>query len=201
MIKKYRSFLESKESIDDICQKYGIENYTIKSDGTVDVDWSVHLRNYHLDKLPLKFGVVTRDFICAHNNLTSLEGCPTKVGWNFDCNNNELTSLEHGPVHVGGSMYKMVGNKIASFEGFPTKCRKGLYTFTKDNPIHEIRDYLNVLQGADIINSLNEWEVIDPDEMTVSYSRLSEVYKDMGRWENIIPKPEDIKFKNYTLTD
>ena len=39
MIKKYLDFIvESKSDIDLICSEYGIENYIINSDGTIDVD-------------------------------------------------------------------------------------------------------------------------------------------------------------------
>jgi hypothetical protein len=39
-LKKFRIF-ESKEEIEFQCQKYGIENYTINHDGTVDVDGKI----------------------------------------------------------------------------------------------------------------------------------------------------------------
>jgi hypothetical protein len=55
-----------------------------------------------LTKLPLKFGKVTGWFDCSHNQLTSLEGCPTSVGGNFWCTNNQLTSLKGGPTIVNG---------------------------------------------------------------------------------------------------
>jgi hypothetical protein len=33
---------------------------------------------------------------------------------------------------------------------------------------------------ARIIHLINEWEVIDPDKMTISFMRLLEVYDDIG---------------------
>ena len=66
---KYGNFIkESKEDIDSICKKYGIENYTINEDGTVDVDGDVSIVgkivrdrfiNIDLTKLPLRFGKVS----------------------------------------------------------------------------------------------------------------------------------------------
>jgi hypothetical protein len=69
--------------IKDICKKFGIENYTINDDGTVDVDGNVNLGNKGLTKLPLRFRNVSGYFYCHVNQLISLEGAPQKVGGNF----------------------------------------------------------------------------------------------------------------------
>jgi len=71
---KYLKYFESNNDIDAICYKYGIENYTVNPDGTVDVDGDVYLSDTKLTKLPLKFGYVSGSFRCAWNQLTSLEG-------------------------------------------------------------------------------------------------------------------------------
>ncbi|MEN6291727.1 MAG: hypothetical protein ABFD07_06895, partial [Methanobacterium sp.] len=71
-----RKFNESKESIDSICQKYGIENFTINEDGSIDVNGHVNISSMKLTKLPLKFRNVTGDFSCSDNHLTTLEGAP-----------------------------------------------------------------------------------------------------------------------------
>jgi hypothetical protein len=88
--------LESSKfsQIDQICKKFGIKNYTINPDGSIDVDGDVDLNNRGLSKLPLKFGIVSANFYCYNNRLTTLEGSPREVGGNFDCHNNQLTSLE-----------------------------------------------------------------------------------------------------------
>ena len=49
--------------------------------------------------------VINEDFYCAYNKLTSLEGCPEKVGGVFYCAYNKLTSLEGCPKEVGGDFY------------------------------------------------------------------------------------------------
>ena len=46
-------------SIDEICEKYEMINYTIKDDGTVDVDGHIYLDNCKITKLQLKFCTVT----------------------------------------------------------------------------------------------------------------------------------------------
>ena len=56
--------------IKEICEKYWIENYTINLDGSIDVYDSVDLSHYEITELPLKFNIVTGDFICSNNKLT-----------------------------------------------------------------------------------------------------------------------------------
>jgi len=99
---KFIKLYESFEDIDSICEKYGIKNYTINSDGTVDVDGDVYLSRRKLTKLPLKFGKVSGYFDCRNNQLTTLEGCPQSVVGYFNCSGNQLTILEFCPQSVGG---------------------------------------------------------------------------------------------------
>jgi hypothetical protein len=84
-----------------ICEKYGITNYTINSDGSIDVDGNVYLSFNDLTELPLSFNKVTGWFDCSRNKLTSLKGCPRWIGRYFSCYNNRLTSLEFSPEYVG----------------------------------------------------------------------------------------------------
>ena len=41
--------------INEICQKYDIENYTINDDNSIDVDGDVDLYKCELTELPLNF--------------------------------------------------------------------------------------------------------------------------------------------------
>jgi hypothetical protein len=126
MIKKYSTFInESKmkveiEKIEHLCNYYNIKDFHINEDGTVDVYGDVLLNNLPggLDKLPVKFGEVTGDFNCGHNQLTTLEGSPHTVGGMFSCYKNQITSMEGGPSSVG-SRYEVGNNSIKSFKGFP----------------------------------------------------------------------------------
>jgi hypothetical protein len=104
-MKYLKKFNESLEDIDSICKKYGIQNYTINGDGTVDVDGNVDIFKRNLSKLPLKFGRVTGNFYCHSNKLTTLEGCPKEVGGSFHCSDNKLTTLEGCPKEVGYNFY------------------------------------------------------------------------------------------------
>jgi hypothetical protein len=118
LIKNFKKFFDNRK-IDSICREYGIEDYTINEDGSIDVDGNVYISYKRLTKLPLKFGRVTSDFYCHNNNLTSLEGCPKWVGRNFDCHNNNLTTLEGGPESVGDGFY-CHNNNLTSLKGSPS---------------------------------------------------------------------------------
>src|SRR5208283_1797550 len=74
---------------------YGVKNYVINDDLTIDVNGNVNLTNKNLTKFPdfIKFNHVSGYFDCYHNQLTSLKGCPSSVDNYFDCRNNQLTSL------------------------------------------------------------------------------------------------------------
>ena len=89
-------------SIEEICEQYEIENYTINPDGSIDVDGSVDLNMLKLEEIPLQFNIVTENFYCNHNKLTTLKGSPKEVGGSFYCIYNEyLTSLKGAPKKVG----------------------------------------------------------------------------------------------------
>jgi hypothetical protein len=125
---KHLKLFESFEDIDSICKKYCIENYTINSDGTVDVNGDVNLHNKGLTKLPLKFGRVTGYFYCDNNQLTTLEGSPQSVGGTFYCNDNQLTSLEGSPKAVGGE-FSCDYNQLTSLEGAPQSVGGSFYCY------------------------------------------------------------------------
>ena len=84
-----------------ICKRYGINNYTINPDGSIDVDGDVDLYNYNLTEFPLTFNRVSGDFYCNNNQLTSLKGCPRWIGGDFECSRNRLSNLEFSPDYVG----------------------------------------------------------------------------------------------------
>jgi hypothetical protein len=135
---KHLKLFERFEDIDSICKKYGITNYTINSDDTVDVDGDVDLPSIRLSKLPIKFGKVSGafychdnklttlegspshvgGFYCSNNYLTTLEGCPSEVSANFSCRQNQLTTLKGCPSHVGGD-FDCRYNRLITLEGGP----------------------------------------------------------------------------------
>ena len=182
---KYLKLFESLENIHEICKKYNIKNYTINSDGSIDVDGNVYLSYLNLTKLPIKFRNIDGNFYCNNNNLTSLEGSPNSVGNYFSCSYNNLTSLEGGPTHVGGVFYCR-NNKITSLEGFPSNI--GYSFICYDNPISKIwilfrdkskvelfNDY-DIIRGKDIvIDRLNDFLITigkKPVESVKGYNNI-----------------------------
>ncbi len=153
---------ESFKNIEDICKKYGIDNYTINPDGSIDVDGNVDLSNKGFTKLPLKFGKVTGNFNCSFNELTSLEGSPNYVGGYFNCRGNQLFTLEGSPNYVGDD-FDCSSNKLTTLEGGPKEVGGGVYC--GGNPIYSVyklfpnyKSYLDsldygYLRGTNIVKS------------------------------------------------
>ena len=207
-MKSYKQFIrESKTDIDSICQNYGIMNYTINPDGSIDVDGSVILSSELLTIIPIKFGTITRDFDCDRNQLTSLEGSPKKVGGYFDCHNNQLTSLVGCPEVIGGDfdcsrneLKSLVGcpeiigdnfycreNQITDFRGVP-EFFEGLF-YCEENPIFEIYD---LFRTVNCIKWLNEFDVIQGNKVVLD--RLEEVFYQLG-----MEVPENINLPSYEI--
>lgn len=90
-----------------------------ESNGKVDVDGDFIAKNkgYHT-LFDVEFGVVNGDFNISNNYLTSLKGCPVKVGGSFRAVDNYLEYLKGGPSEVGWS-YNVEKNKLLSLEGAP----------------------------------------------------------------------------------
>ena len=96
-----------KADIEAWCEEVGIKDYTINSQGEIDVDGCVDLYKGMVDILPYKFGRVNKYFILSGNkNLTSLKNCPDYVGGFFSCSGcSQLDSLEGCPKEVGNDFY------------------------------------------------------------------------------------------------
>ena len=118
-----------------ICKQYGITNYTINSDGSIDVNGGVDLYNKGFVELPLRFNKVTGCFDCGYNNLTTLEGCPRWVGGFFYCSRNELTSLEFSPDYVG-DYFECTGNDLTN-NYCDTEIGGNFYTSLKQDGLTE----------------------------------------------------------------
>jgi len=84
-------------------KNYGITNYFILSNGSLDVDGDVILKNMGLKKLPYSFHNVTGNFVCTNNELETLIGSPEYVGGNFYCSANKLMNLNGIPREVRGN--------------------------------------------------------------------------------------------------
>ena len=175
---KYIKLYESFEDIDSICKKYDIKNYTINSDGTVDIDGDVNLFSKELTKLPLKFGNVSGYFNCIDNKLITLEGGPQSVGDGFYCNSNYLTSLEGCPISTGsfdcsynnlkslefcpqsvGGNFNCGNNKLISLEGGPQSVG-GNFNF-RSNQLKDLYGFPEFFDGNIYYDSNPVEEILD----------------------------------------
>ena len=96
-----------EQEIKSWCEEMSIKNYTINSQGEIDVNGNVHLEYSEFKELPYKFGRVTGYFTLSDNkNLTSLKNCPNYVGDFFSCSYcSQLDSLEGCPKEVGDMFF------------------------------------------------------------------------------------------------
>jgi hypothetical protein len=141
IIKKYKIF-ESNTEIDTICKKYNIENYTINSDNSVDVGGDVYLYNKRLKSIPLNFNIVNGYFVCGSNHLTSLKGCPVRVGDRFSCHNNQLTYLQYSPQYIENGYFSCGRNKIESLQYCTELIRSNFYCI--DNKLTSLEHHPTV---------------------------------------------------------
>jgi len=205
-IKVYESF-RTEQEIKDLCYEYGITDYQIRDDGSVDVSINVNLDNKLVDlkQLPLTFNEVTGYFSCDRNFITTLEGCPKKVGF-FYCAENRLTSLEHSPIlvnrgnfycwgnnhltsleglentHIDGEL-KIVGcRNLYSLKGFPKKVGSFYYGATPIQPIYD-----TFIQECDYetIRRFNKFDVIYTDGLDwfIDYDNLGKFLRSVGKDE------------------
>lgn len=189
----YESF-QSEAKIKEICKKYGIENYTVNSDGLIDVNGGVDLRYLKLTKLPVKFGTVSGDFYCNSNKLTTLEGSPNHVGGDFYCADNKLTTLEGAPNHVGGNLdctynqlttlegaphhvgydFNCEYNRLTTLEGAPRHVGRGFYC--EYNPIYSI---WVLIWNKDVIDLLNDYDCLRGTDIIID--RFNEFLQEIGK--------------------
>ena len=213
--------MESKRDIHSICKKWGIENYTINDDVSIDVDGNVNLAydlyREELTKIPLKFGNIIGDFECDRNQLITLKGSPKSVVGNFDCSGNQLTSLEYCPESVGGN-FDCHSNQLTSLEGLPEiggyiNCRRNQITdfrgvseffeglfYCEGNPIEEIYTLFlqeNWVDDSKCIKWINEFDVIQGDKIVLD--RLEEVFHQLGM--DIPQSVVNIGLKNLTFNN
>lgn len=136
--------MQSREEIIALCDKYGIQKYTINSDGSIDVNGDVNLFKMKLTELPLTFNKVTGKFNCAQNKLKTLKGSPREIGGYFRCGGNRLNDLVGGPHTVGGS-YNCGYNKLTSLYGVASRIGGDFYCSDNEN----LRIFLHLFSRLD----------------------------------------------------
>jgi hypothetical protein len=109
-------------------EKCTIGKWTInKKTGLVDIEGNFDCAKKKLkDFKGVRFGVVTGDFNCDDNKLTSLEGAPKKVDGGFNCSDNNLTSLKGAPQEVGRDFH-CHSNNLTSLVGAPQVVKGDFY--------------------------------------------------------------------------
>lgn len=120
MVSDKKTPVMTREEIDKIVVEYKINigNYSISSEGLIDVDGDVKFGDKsNVKKMPLQFGKVTGDFDISYLDLVTLKGSPTHVDGYFDCGVNSLKSLKHGPKYVGG-YYSCTNNRLKNLKHF-----------------------------------------------------------------------------------
>jgi hypothetical protein len=125
------------------------------------------------------------------NSIEQLNCYNTKVYGNFYCYQNRLIDLVGCPNKIGGQRFDFSRNNITNFEGFPEIYRDDFDINYSHNPVATI---LNLFAGEDrpeAISKLVEWEVIDSDNMEVSFHGLREVTDDLNmswvpEYDNVI---------------
>ena len=168
---------QSESEVEEICKQYGIQNWSLEG-GLVNVQGNVDLTHEGLTELPLKFGVVTDHFNCNGNKLTSLVGCPIRVGRSFDCDRNNLTSLEGCPKYVGGNFW-CEWNNIREFTGI--KYIEG-ELWCGGNPIWNIWEIISPdgKWDEEYMDLFEDISVIQDDGEAVAIDRLNFFLEEIG---------------------
>jgi len=218
-IRLYESF-RTEQEIKKLCSEYGIKNYQIRDDGSIDVNGSVNLSWLGNKQLPLFFNEVKRYFDCDGNNLTTLEGCPKEVGTCFSCSNNKLISLEYSPKIVGGD-FNCWGNiyltsldglentyidgelsvfdcsRLYSLKGFPKKV--GSFNCWS-TPIYPIYDKFIQECEYETMRRFNKFDVIYTDGLDwfIDYDNLGKFLRSVGKEDLMMSKEDFDKFISKT---
>ena len=152
-------------SIKSLCEEFGISNYVINNNGSIDVYGDVTINRSNISRLPIKFRKVFGHFNCYSNKLTTLENSPQLVYGDFICSWNNLPNLKGCPVEVTGDFYCHY-NKLTSIKKGPIKLKGNFFTnklkiseleYDSSGFIPSVKNYGNLVkrrQRKKIINKL-----------------------------------------------
>jgi len=175
---KYLKLFESFEYLHEICKLLGIENYTINSDGSIDLCSDISFYDKKLKKIPIKFNI-SCGFDCSNNKLTSFEGSPKEVNGNFLCYQNELTSFKFAPKIIRG-MFDCDFNDINSFEYFPSFVKQFI---CDDNPIFEVWKLFGDTTKIELLNDFDIFRDEDTETPSIVIDRLNDFLITIGKPE------------------
>ena len=176
---KYLKLFEGFESTDivNICSQYGIEDYTINKDGSIDVGGDVYFYGI-LKRLPLKFNKVYGSFYCHGSRLTTLEGSPVEVNGDFYCRNNQLTSFEFSPKIIRG-VFNCKYNNIKSFEYFPSYVKEEFWCV--GNSIYQVWRLFRDTTKIELLNDFDIFRDEDTDKPAIVMDRLNDFLLTIGK--------------------
>lgn len=138
-------------------------------------------------ELPQGLKMVSRDFICSSNKLSSLEGSPKRVGGDFDCNSNKITSLKGCPSIING-VFDCSTNELTSLEGAPRIVGTSFYC-RQNYKLMTLRGAPSYILGSfDLIQYRNETKLSQKqldDYLSFLKTRPANL---MDEKENYLPK-------------
>ncbi len=150
------------DQIISACLEYGITNYVINDNGTIDVFGNVNLHRVGITKLPVIFRKVTGEFDCGSNSLTTLMGCPLIIDGEFDCSFNNLTSLKYCPSIVYGD-FICYRNNLKSLEYSPYEVGGDYYCNSRDikSESHSYKGITTRIGGVVKTGHTNKYTVLE----------------------------------------
>lgn len=194
---KHLTSLQTKSQIDRLCEQFGIENYIINDDMTIDVDGDVKFQgNLTITRFPITFNKVKGDFYCETNKLSTLAGSPREVGGSFVCYANSITSLIGGPVKVGKD-YDCSHQILKSLEGSPDEIPGN---FSCGFNMLPNLDHLPKIIGGDFwfccnpfTDDLLEFMNIDENDIFIAYQKYYDIWNPEFDPQTFRTLLEDIK--------
>jgi hypothetical protein len=154
VVKQKPSVPTAEERIHNWLRMYDITDYTIRSNGVVDVRGGCDFSNLQETELPVQFGYVDGSFDCYSSRLQSFTGFPNRIGGNlylYDSHVYSLHGIEKVVTHVGGIV--SISPKATHILGL-LLFEVGEISVDDDGPIDDIMNkYINT---GDIIGAQDE---------------------------------------------
>ena len=133
-MKKFIQYIK-KRKIESWLKEMNIIDYVIHDDLTVEVTGNIDLSYKNLKEIPIQFGIIYGHFVCNHNELKSLKGCPKEIHGSFDCSHNQLINLKDGIKKIKGD-FNCSHNQLISLEGCPEEIEHSF--FCNNNHINNL---------------------------------------------------------------
>lgn len=158
--------------IHELCGQNGIKNYSINSDGSVDVHGDVNLRGDDLEWLPIPFNIVHGSFDISNNRIYEFHNFPKEIKSDLLAMQNMFESFSGFETKVGGSII-FSNNRIRSVKGLPNEIYGALDL--SENNIVFMDGIPNIIHGyldmnGNNIQNLKPFPVQIEGSINVSYN-------------------------------